>query len=150
MSSGTSLLDHGPPVRLAHNDCWLVDLFPRPRIVTATRMSRPFDSRAHADEVYGPVHRALDELRRREHGLLLDARLAPARNDPQYESSYADHRTRMAAGFGRTAVIMRTLVGALQARRLVAADQLETVVFTELEPALAWLLAGTPPTLPRR
>lgn len=45
--------------------------------------------------------------------------------------------------------MMRTQVGALQARRLVAADQLEMLVFTELAPALAWLQGSTPPVAGR-
>jgi hypothetical protein len=145
-----SILDSEPRITLAHNDCWHVDLFPRQQIVWATRTSVPFASREHADAIYLPLHESFDALAREEHALLLDARLAPARNDPQYESSYAAHRARMAAGFRRTAVMMRTQVGALQARRLVAADQLTMLVFTELDAALAWLQGSAPPVAARR
>jgi hypothetical protein len=144
-----SILDNEPRIPLVNNDCWHADLFPRQLIVWATRTSVPFASREHIDALYLPVHQSFDALARDEYALLLDARLAPARNDPQYESAFADHRTRMAAGFRRTAVMMRTQVGALQARRLVAADQLEMLVFTELAPALAWLQGSTPPVAGR-
>ncbi|MBC8067754.1 MAG: hypothetical protein IAG13_05415 [Deltaproteobacteria bacterium] len=65
-----------------------------------------------------PVQEELDRLGRGSHGLLIDSRDAPRRNDPAYESWFAKHRVKMIIGFPRVAVLVKSMAGLLQTQRL--------------------------------
>jgi hypothetical protein len=49
--------------------------------------------------------------------LLIDARDAPARNDAEFEETFARARRPILAQFGRVAVLVRSAVGKLQVTR---------------------------------
>jgi hypothetical protein len=69
-----------------------------------------------------PVLHTLDRLGRRQRSLLFDARDAVGVSDPVYEAWYRSYRVRMAEGFERAAVLVRTQAGQLHSRRLIEND----------------------------
>lgn len=78
-------------------------------------------------------------------GLIIDTRDAPGRNDPAFEAAIHRLRAQIEGAFARIVVLVRSAAGALQARRLEAADGGEAVIATEEKEALR-IAAG--PNLP--
>ena len=94
------------------------------------------------DEV-GPafqeIYDALRDVYLPDVALLVDLRDVVGRNDPEFEEVIAPHRRRLMQSFGRAAVLVRSSVGAMQIRRLFAADGLSVEVFGDEDEALEWL-----------
>lgn len=121
-----------------------------PSIVRVARSSRPFVSAVDAVRRSLPVVQALDALGRRGKSLLLDSRAALGISDPVYESWYRGLRLRIAEGFDRAAVLVRTQAGQLHSRRLIEHDG-ETsrwIVFGEEALALRYLRGKIPSLRP--
>jgi hypothetical protein len=117
-----------------------------PSILRVARSSRPFVSAVDAVRRSLPVVQALDAIGRRGRSLLLDSRAAIGISDPVYESGYRGLRLRIAEGFDRAAVLVRTQAGQLHSRRLIENDG-ETsrwVVFGEEALALRYLRGKIP------
>ncbi len=114
-----------------------VDLDAGARLVRATRTAQPF---ATLDE----MQRAHKELLRlvapfADHALLLDVRLAPARHDPEYETGLASLRRQITERFPRVAILVKSAVGGLHARRLARADGVTMRIFQDEQQALDYL-----------
>lgn len=103
------------------------------------RRARPFAGREDVDG----AHQALTDLveRCRPRALLIDVRLAPLTNDPELERSFASYRARIVASAGRTALLLRSKAGRLQAARLAREDGATLTFFDDPDEARAWLLA---------
>jgi hypothetical protein len=106
-------------------------------LVRATRTAQPF---ASVDE----MQRAHKELLRTvapfgEYGLLLDVRLGPARSDPEYEQGLASLRRQITERFARVAILVKSAVGGLQARRLAREDGVTMRIFQDEAAALEYL-----------
>jgi hypothetical protein len=84
------------------------------------------------------VNAALDRVRSSRVGLLVDVRDTPGRNDVDFERAFEPHRARLHAGFARSAVLTRTVVGRMQVNRQAGADQ-TTRAFTSEEEAEQFL-----------
>ena len=122
------------------NDWFRLEIDRVARRVTIVRSARPFESALDAENACRPVIDALAPIDRARHRLLMDARDAIGRNDPEYEGWFAPLRREIVEGFARVAVVVRTASGKLQAVRLTSADRHESVrVFTRVEDAQAWL-----------
>lgn len=87
-------------------------------LVRLTRAATPFASLQEMAREMESVNQALNPLRNSCVGLLIDVRLAPARNDAEFERAFEPHRARLHAGFGRSAVLTQTAVGRMHAQRL--------------------------------
>ena len=114
-----------------------VDVDAGARVVRATRTALAFASvdemqRAHKEflRVVGPFA---------QHSLLLDVRLAPARNDPEYEKGLAALRRQITARFRRVAILVKSAVGGLHARRLAREDGVAMRIFQDEAAALDYL-----------
>jgi hypothetical protein len=90
-------------------------------------------------EALAPIRAALEGVEHREAGLLVDVRLAPLRNDPALETAMSTQVHRIADGFAKWAVLVRTSVGALQVSRVARLDHREPFVGRDEAQALAWL-----------
>jgi hypothetical protein len=72
--------------------------------------------------------------------LLLDARDAVGRNDPEFEGLLLEYRKILFTPFRKTAVLVRTAAGALQTARLEKTERLGAVeVFLDEAEALGFL-----------
>jgi len=100
--------------------------------VCVTRTARAFESADELDAAHRELAAALDRLPRTRLGLLVDLRLAPARNDPEFERQMPEHRARLFEGFPRRAVLVQTAVGKLHVQRHAQSDGLrDLAVFTD-------------------
>ena len=66
-------------------------------------------------------------------------RLAPARNDPEFEKTVTALLPAVHAGFLRNAVLAKLAVGALQIRRLAKSDGIERLITSSEDEALRYL-----------
>lgn len=111
-------------------------------VVRITRTDQPFESRQEMDETMEHILNGLAGMDRARHGLLVDLRSGPSRNDPQFERAFADYRRGMQQGFGRVAIVVRSAAGRLQVQRLAHEDGVTAETFTDPATALGWLRQG--------
>lgn len=112
-------------------------------IVVVERTPEPFASRQAMDETMHAVGTQLDRLSRRDHGLLVDLRSGPSRNDAEFERRFSVHRKRMQKGFRSVAIVVRSAAGKLQVQRLASEDGIDAEAFTDVGAAIAWLREST-------
>jgi hypothetical protein len=84
------------------------------------------------------VARALGSIDRSHHGLLVDLREGPMRNDQEFEASARPYQLAIMASFGRIAVLVKTPAGRLQIERLMGAAA-NRRVFSDEAAAVAFL-----------
>ena len=131
------------PRWLSENEFIRAGLFEAARIVVVQRSSL----RIHVDAVattLAPMFRALDVLDRATHRVLIDSRAAPGQNDPEFEKVFNRFRTRLLAGWLRSAVLVNTIPGHLQLQRHQR-EGLDSEVFMEPARAVDWLLKPVRP-----
>lgn len=75
-------------------------------------------------------------------GAVFDVRLAPPRNDPEFESVVLQLNARMFRPFAKVAFLVRTAAGKLHVRRLTSRVAARVEVFEDEAQALAWLRAA--------
>jgi hypothetical protein len=115
-------------------------------LIRVTRSSTPITALPQIDQTWGAVNRALLQVDRRAHVLLIDMRRAQGRNDDAFEQAVARHRAATVHGFSRVAVLVQSLHGQLQVQRHVREDRLGEVRVFDSEPlALEWLEDGATP-----
>ena len=109
------------------------------RLARITRTTEPFPSVQAVTDGWLGVSAALDRAGRTGRGLLVDLRLGPARNDPDFERAVVALVPRVHRGFGRNAVLVRMAAGALQIRRHAREDGIDRLVTDSEEVAYAYL-----------
>jgi hypothetical protein len=109
------------------------------RLVRRTRTERRFESLEEAENAYEAALRALATVDQGRHAMLVDVRLAPARNDPAFEELLARVGARLFSGFRRVAILARTEAGRLQIGRVSARFHPSLRGFTDEAAALAYL-----------
>src|SRR5688500_16092303 len=107
-------------------------------VVLLVRSAEPFVSVEDILASFDPADRALAAVPRERSGLIIDMREARWRNDTNFEETTAVHRKRLVEGFARTALLVRTTLGKLQAQRLSRAESLGWVAFDDERLALAY------------
>ena len=112
-----------------------------PRIVLVRRSARKFVDEAEVAEERRRISASLDQLGRQRKRLLVDSRRAPLSTDDRLASAFMALREEIGRDFERTAVVVDTKLGILQANRLnrdTALDGALAAFENELE-ALAFL-----------
>jgi len=89
-----------------------------PQIVLVRRSSRKFVNDAEVAEEQRRIGAVLDLLGRRRKRLLVDSRRAPLSTDDHLSSAFMAMREEIGRDFERTAVVVDTKIGILQANRL--------------------------------
>ena len=87
-----------------------------------------------------PIRAALQDVEVQRASLLVDVRQAPLRHDPALETAMSTQVHRIADGFAKWAVLVRTSAGALQVSRVARQDQRDPFVGRDEAAALAWLM----------
>jgi hypothetical protein len=113
------------------------------RVLRYTRNEVAFQSLDELERSFHESSAAIDRLGRDGYGLLVDLRVAPGSNNPEFEQVVARSRKKLVGGFRRVAVLVSTFAGALQVQRHAREDGGGMVVFREEAEALAYL-AGQP------
>jgi hypothetical protein len=90
-------------------------------------------------EVFGPAEDALRNQERGKFALLVDVRLAPGRNDSEFEKKFQPYRQRLQRGFRRVAIVVETTYGKLQCQRYAREDGIVNSVFDDYAAAVTWL-----------
>ncbi len=116
------------------------ELVRRDRVVLLTRSDRTFDTAEELSQAHEEVIGVLDGLPRETLGILVDLRLAPSRNDPEFERAMLEYRPRLFGRFARRAVLVRSAVGKLHVQRHANQDgHRDLEVFTDLDEALTFV-----------
>lgn len=89
-----------------------------PRIVCVRRSARQFVDAGEVAEERRRIRAALDQLGREGKRLLVDSRRAPLSTDDRLASAFMALREEIGRNFERTAVVVDTKIGILQANRL--------------------------------
>lgn len=124
---------------LARNVHFRVKYDPKTGLVRMVRTSTPFDTNEQLFESHAPIVIALDAIGREGKTLLLDIRLAPPRNDPEFENALRPLLSRIVRGFLRVAVVTRTATGQLQVQRQVREAGDDIRVFMSEDDAIGYL-----------
>jgi hypothetical protein len=111
-------------------------------LIRATRSEIPFASAEDVDAAYAELFAKLERFDRKKLVALGDMRKAP-RTAPDSDIEVAQKRNvrALSQGFRRTAVLLRTPVGMLQASRVKSENDAQNGVFLDEDKALAYLLA---------
>jgi len=112
-------------------------------MVRVTRSALRPGSVAEIVAAFAEASRAVARLDRARLGLLIDLRLSPGNNDPEFETAMAPQRAQLTSGFAAVAVLVQTPTGALQISRINRQDGTEPGVFTDEPQAIAWLAKRT-------
>jgi hypothetical protein len=108
------------------------------RLVRITRTAHPFSEGALG--LLRTTATALFSLaERREKMLLLDTRLAPLLGNDSLEQALARSTADLVGGYQRSAVLVATAVGRLQAQRFSQVRQGESAIFHDEAEALRYL-----------
>ncbi|HEY5372596.1 MAG TPA: serine/threonine-protein kinase [Polyangiaceae bacterium] len=89
-----------------------------PRIVLVRRSARQFLDDTEVAEERQRIGAALDQLGRQRKRLLVDSRRAPLSTDDRLAAAFTALREEIGRNFERTAVVVDTKIGILQANRL--------------------------------
>jgi serine/threonine protein kinase len=112
-----------------------------PQIVLVRRSSRKFVDADEVAEERRRIGSALDHLGRQGKRLLVDSRRAPLSTDDLLTNAFAALREEIGRDFERTAVVVDTKIGILQANRLNRATTFDGAIaaFEQESDALAFL-----------
>jgi hypothetical protein len=111
-------------------------------IVRFTRSDQPYPSLAALEHEVGEIDRLLERMSGAR--VLVDLRAASPRNDPGFELVIKQFRRKLFERSERTAVLVRTAVGALQVKRHMREDGFSVEVFQSEEEAVAHLDGPSP------
>lgn len=108
--------------------------------IQVIRTEAPFTSIQEAVSALTACRMALTGLDASRYGILLDWRRGPMSTDPNMHKALVGHTDALAKPFARRAVLVRTVVGAMQANRVgrnLSDDAAN--VFSDPEAALAYV-----------
>jgi hypothetical protein len=114
------------------------------RVIRARRTSVPFVSVADMYSVESQFLRAIPMRERYGMGVLVDVRDAPMLANDGLEIEAAKVIDAMASEFERSALLVRTAVGALQVRRIAKTNPFRLELFEDEAAALAYLTGNGP------
>lgn len=107
------------------------------QVATLRRSSVPAGSPRALELAYSDALLLLDDLDVR--GILLDSRDALGRNSPEYEDVMIRLAKRIANRVPRYAVLLRTAIGTLQARRMESEAERSVLISDDLQECLQFL-----------
>jgi hypothetical protein len=123
---------------LLYEDAWAVVTWDAADdLVRYTRTARPFADRNELAKSYTAVGDALRTAKGTR--LLIDVRLAPPRNDDDFEARTGEGVEALTARFPKMATLVRTAVGRLHASRMAKERGAVAHVFDSEADALAFL-----------
>lgn len=94
------------------------------------------------DQMVARFEAALDAIAANafnHHGLVIDLRNAPGRNDEAFETAIGSVRPRLFTAMRSVAVIVQTETGRLHVKRHMQRDHASVFITTSIEAALDWI-----------
>ncbi len=108
-------------------------------LLRRARTAEQFTSATQLEAEYDELVRVMDAIDRAHYAQLIDVRVAPPRNDPQFEATVARHHAALYRGFIANAVLVASAVGKLHVTRMIESSGVKARVFTDEAEALAHL-----------
>jgi hypothetical protein len=100
-------------------DPWYsVAIDPAHRLIRVKRSATHFDQIEQAEQSLETIGKLLEKHDTRGYSLLIDLRDVVGRNDASFEKMMARSRQRVFGSFERSALLMKSVVGKLQAERM--------------------------------
>lgn len=118
---------------------WEIETGVREKILLVRRTANGYTSLNELRSSFEDVKRVVDPLDRSTMSLLADLRLAPPRDDPEFERVALEQPKYLAPGFQRAAVVLRLAIGLLQVQRHMQQMGLPIRVFNDEQQALDYL-----------
>jgi sulfite reductase (NADPH) flavoprotein alpha-component len=130
-----------PISRLYASEHWIFEEDPEQCIATLQRTPVPWTSLAQLKHENEAILSGLAP-RQQEHGLLVDMRQAPIRNDAEFENAMAKLRLVLTAHFKRTAILLDSNLGELQVTRIERDERRNALATRSESTALKFLIGG--------
>jgi hypothetical protein len=127
--------------RLYASEHWIFEEDPEQCVATLQRTPVPWSSLAQLMRENETILRGLAP-RQQEHGLLVDMRQAPIRNDADFENAMAKLRLVLTAHFKRTAILLDSNLGELQVTRIERDERRNALATRSESTALKFLIGG--------
>lgn len=118
---------------------WVVESGLREPILIVRRTANSYASVADVRASFEAVRRVVEPIERGITSVLVDMRLAPPRDDPEFEKAAADQPRYLSRDFKRSAVLIRTAIGLLQVQRNMQSLGLPMKVFNDEQQAFDYL-----------
>lgn len=130
------------------NTHWVIESDAREQILTVRRTANAYATVNDVRTSFEEVRRIVEALDRPNFSVLVDMRLAPPRDDPEFERAAGDQPGLLSREFKRTAALMRTATGILHVQRNLNQLGLPIKVFSDEQQALEYLRGrGEPPSV---
>lgn len=129
-------------IQVFKNKYWSLERSSLKPLLVVQRTELPY---AHLDDVrrsFAELLIALNSFQRPRFTLLIDIRLAPFRNDSDYEAASYGEPAALSKDFKRVAVLVRTAAGKLQVRRALQERRVSMHVFDDEGEVLSYLHHG--------
>lgn len=130
-------------IQVFKNKYWVLERSSLQPLLVVQRTAAPY---AQLDDVrlsFAELMLALKDIERPRFSLLIDIRLAPFRNDPEYEQASWGEPGALSKDFKRAAVLVRTAAGMLQVKRALQARRVNMPTYHDEGEALAYLNHGS-------
>ncbi len=128
---------------------WVVEGGIREQLLLVRRTANAYTSVNEVRSAFDPVRRIVETLDRANTSVLVDMRLAPPRDDPEFEHAAGDQPKLLSRGFKRSAVLIRTAIGLLHVQRHMQRLGLPMKVFNDEQQALDYLRGRLEPASAR-
>ena len=129
-------------VEVFRNEFSTITMDSKGPLVRSTRSDVPFQSLAALEKHVGEMIRTYDQMGREGRVLLNDLRAVQGRNDSDFEDRMSILRPKLYRGFVRVGILVRSVVGTLQIKRMVQEDGLARAVMTDEAELLEYLIKG--------
>ncbi|HRI68787.1 MAG TPA: hypothetical protein PK156_31375 [Polyangium sp.] len=127
------------------NTHWVVEIDAREEIMIVRRTANAYANVGEVRAAFEEVRRIVDGLDRPNFSVFIDMRLAPPRDDPEFERAAIDQPKTLSHGFKRSAVVMRTAIGILHVQRNLSRLGVPIKVFNDEQPAIEYLRGRSEP-----
>lgn len=130
------------------NAHWIIESGTREQIILVRRTANAYASVGEVRSSFEDVRRVIDPLERPTLSVLVDMRLAPPRDDPEFERAAVDQPRYLSRDFKRSAVLIRTATGLLHVQRHMQQLGLPMKVFNDEQQAFDYVRGrlDPPPT----
>ena len=126
------------------NEHWILERDDQRHLFFARRTAQPQPTAAEIEASFRQLEAAMDAQGRQSKSLLIDFSRgpAPARRDPEFESTVDKHAQGFTRGFRKVAALTLSVAGRVQVEQYFRDRGVAVGVFTSEAEAVSFLLAG--------
>jgi len=125
---------------------WVIEGGVREQFLLVRRTANAYASVTEVRTSFEAVRRVIDPLDRYSTSVLVDMRLAPPRDDPEFERAAGEQPKYLSRDFKRSAVLIQTAIGLLHVQRHMQRLGLPMKVFNDERQALDYVRGKMDPT----